>query len=73
MSMVPLTDDDSGEDETLLVGALSLKHRPHIQPALAKLSREIQRILMLEPRWQLNLCKIPEKYLASYGREIGKY
>lgn len=69
--MLCVTDDDYSEDDAEVHVGAYVAPRPHIQAQLTRLGREIERMLACEPGQTLNLCKLPEKYMAYYSRPIG--
>ncbi|XXQ31257.1 C3H1-type domain-containing protein [Plasmodiophora brassicae] len=70
--MLCVTDDDYSEDDAEVHVGAYVAPRPHIQAQLTRLGREIERMLACEPGQTLNLCKLPEKYMAYYSRPIDK-
>eukprot|EP00474_Spongospora_subterranea_P000552 CRZ01010.1 hypothetical protein [Spongospora subterranea] len=71
--MLCVTDDEFSDDDygAVHTGQYTMS-RPHIQADLFRLGRQIQRILMEEPEYTLNLCKLREKYQYLYGQPLDK-
>ena len=70
--MLCVSEDEYSDSEHVHIGKYAAP-RPHIQADLYKVGREIQRILIEEPGYTLNLCKLREKYEFFYGKPLGTF